>query len=323
MENKTKMLVSKNTSEAFQVAKFVSILVVVLDHYTKFANIANIWTLSTIGLLIFAYSSGFFTYLKYHGEYSKKDFYLNKLKRLGINLFVVNFFLLILLLFQGNQDIWTWHTVINWLGLNGLLNWFYIPNQSPFGKGMWFFTLLLFFYLLYPIIEKINKTKTLSFSFTILFIVLAFFLDLHIHYNHGLWITACGFVIGVVCAKNKISMPMIWCIGCIAVLIVLEGFCFFVFHQKISSFIFLLLISFFLILIIQQVKPMPIFNKIISPFSDSILEIYLIHGYLFIHISKIETINIFFSLSLTLIAAKLLQFISLIINKKLWIKKII
>ncbi len=137
--------IEKKISQNFTVAKFLSILLVVLGHFPKSFDI---WVVVTIGLLVFSYSSGFFTFLKYNGDFDKKLFLLRKAERLAINLAVINIFLLILFLIRGENGIWTWQTIINVLGLNGFLNWFRIPNPSPYGGGMWFFTLLLIFYLL-------------------------------------------------------------------------------------------------------------------------------------------------------------------------------
>ena len=160
----------------------------------------------TIGLLIFSYSSGFFTWLKYNGHYNKKAFWMKKVERLGLNLAVINIFLLILFLFQGKPEVMTWHTIVNMLGLTGFLNWFHVGNTSPFGAGMWFFTLLLIFYLFYPGIEYLNRKKSVSYLFGISFVVLSYYLHGHIVYGHALWLTACGFVAGIFFARNEIEV---------------------------------------------------------------------------------------------------------------------
>ena len=110
------------------MAKVLSIFTVVLGHSHLLP--VNIWVTVTIGLLVFSFSSGYFTSLKYNGDFSKKEFWLKNGKRLGVNLIVINVFLLILFLIQGRSGIWTWHTIVNMLGLNGFLNWFYIQNTG-------------------------------------------------------------------------------------------------------------------------------------------------------------------------------------------------
>lgn len=188
------------------MAKVLSIFTVVLGHSHLLP--VNIWVTVTIGLLVFSFSSGYFTSLKYNGDFSKKEFWLKKAKRLGVNLIVINVFLLILFLIQGRSGIWTWHTIVNMLGLNGFLNWFYIQNLSPFGAGLWFFTLLLVFYLTYPVLEWINRNKIISYLFVVFFVIVAFYLQKYIVYGHALWLTACGFVTGVFCARNDINISL-------------------------------------------------------------------------------------------------------------------
>jgi len=186
--------IDPNVSRNFTVAKFFSILIVVFGHYPK---PFDIWVIVTIGLLIFAYSSGFFTYLKYNGDFDKKKFLWNKIERLSLNLMVVNVFLLIIFLIKREPGIWTWHSLINALGLNGWLTWLRIPNQSPFGAAMWFFTLLLIFYAIYPLLEYLNRNKIVSYIFAMVYILTAFHLNYLIPYGHMLWLTSCGFIAGM------------------------------------------------------------------------------------------------------------------------------
>ena len=113
--------IEKKISQNFTVVKFFSILLVVLGHFPKHFNI---WVVVTIGLLVFSYSSGFFTFIKYNGDFDKKLFLMKKVERLAINLAVIDIFLLILFLLRGETGIWTWQTIVNVIGLNGFLNWF-------------------------------------------------------------------------------------------------------------------------------------------------------------------------------------------------------
>jgi hypothetical protein len=163
--------IDQTISRNFHVAKVISILAVIVGHY--FGGI--LWVLVTIGLLVFSYSSGFFTFLKYNEDFSKKEFWMKKVERLGIRLVVINVFLMIVFIIQSKSGIWTWHTVINMVGFNGFLNWFRIPNQSPYGAGGWFLTLLLIFYIFYPGIEYLNRRKPISYFFILFFVSTAFF----------------------------------------------------------------------------------------------------------------------------------------------------
>lgn len=145
------------------------------------------WVPTTVGLLIFGFSSGFFTVIKYQSPFSKKAFWQQKARRLGINFLTINLILLILFIYKGSPGLVSWHTLVNLLGLNRFLNWFHIKNINPYGSGMWFFTLLLVFYLLYLLMEKRSKKQMIL--LTILFIGIAYVLNFQVIYGHALWLT--------------------------------------------------------------------------------------------------------------------------------------
>jgi hypothetical protein len=149
-------IIDTNTSRVFDILKFGSICLVFFGHF--FGNqIPLIWIPVTTALLVFSFSSGYFTHLKYKPHLDVKAFWKNKFQRLGIKLFVINGFLLLMFIFQGRPDIWTWQTFVNMIGLTGILNWFHIPNLSPYGKGLWFFTLLIILSLL---LNRFSKVVT-------------------------------------------------------------------------------------------------------------------------------------------------------------------
>ena len=53
------------------------------------------------------------------------------------------------------RHIFNWQSLLGVFGLSGWLNWLYLPpNPSPFGAGLWYFTLLLLFYLGYPLLTR-------------------------------------------------------------------------------------------------------------------------------------------------------------------------
>lgn len=301
--------INPNVSRNFHVAKVLSILTVVLGH-SNLLRIDIFWIPVTIGLLIFSFSSGYFTSLKYNGNFSKKKFWLKKARRLGVNLAVINGFLLILFLIQDRSGIWTWHTIVNLLGLNGFLNWFYIRNISPFGAGMWFFTLLIVFYLVYPVLEQLNRKKSISYLFVILFVIAAFYLHKHIVYGHALWLTACGFVTGIFYAKNNISISRNLS-GLILGGVLAAMFSFnYLFGFKDYNFFFILFFAVVGIFFFINLKLFAVFVTLASYFSGCLLEIYLIHSYLFVEPTGYRFADFVISLLLILTSAKILQIIS-------------
>jgi hypothetical protein len=306
--------IEPNISQNFTAAKFFSILIVVFGHYPK---PFDTWVIVTIGLLIFGYSSGFFTYLKYNKDFDKKKFLWSKIERLGLNLMVINIFLLILFLIKGEPGIWTWHSLINALGLNGFLTWLRIPNQSPFGAAMWFFTLLLIFYMIYPLLEYLNRSKIVSYIFTILFILTAFYLHHHIQYGHMLWLTCCGFIAGIFCARNSIKIPLRLNIAMfIGVVSLMFAFNYFL-KIKYYNFFFIFFSAMSVIFFFDHFVFPQVLMKGVSYFSDSVLEIYLIHSYLFVKLTPYQSLNFIISLAVILAAARILQKISSILLKKI------
>lgn len=299
--------IEKKISQNFTVVKFFSILLVVLGHSPK---PFNIWVVVTIGLLVFSYSSGFFTFIKYNGDFDKKLFLMKKVERLAINLAVIDIFLLILFLFRGETGIWTWQTLVNVLGLNGFLNWFRMPNPSPYGGGMWFFTLLLIFYLLYPLLEYINRKKEISYIFTIGYVLFAFYLHHRIQYGHALWLTSCGFIVGICFARNQVRLSIRLNIALFLFILILTVYCDSFLKIKYFNFFSIFFLSICMILSLHNISFPDFFVKAVSYLSNSTLEIYLIHSYLFITPTPYRIANFFISLILILIIAQILYRIS-------------
>ena len=192
-----------NISRNLSVAKGFSALTVMFGHYT---HIPNFWVIVTIGMLIFSISSGYFTYYNSHGSFSCFQYWYRKGNRLIPHLLTINIFLFGLFLFQGKPGVWSIHTLVNLSGMNGLLNWFRIQNISPFGNGMWFLTLLIIFYVVYPLLEKFYRNKKVSIVFTILLLLFFYYMHLRIQFGHALWLTASGFPIGLYLARSKLSL---------------------------------------------------------------------------------------------------------------------
>jgi hypothetical protein len=286
---------------------------VLTGHFFKEYNL--LWVPVAVGLLIFSFSSGYFTSIKYNGNYSKKEFWKKKFERLGISLLVINLVLLIIFLIQGRSGIMTWHSLVNVIGLNGVFSWFKISNQSPFGAGMWFFTLLLIFYLFYPLIERMKQT-TLS-LFTIIFICIAYYLNRHVHLGYALWLTSCGFIIGVWAEKTdeKISSMVCWTIAIIILFIMfLTNF---LYDLKSLNFICILTFSLALIGAVKDFKVPDIINQFSLFFSGCLLEIYLLHGYLFVTPTANRLINLMVSVGLIIFVSKLVSSVSFKLNKKI------
>jgi uncharacterized protein YneF (UPF0154 family) len=197
---------SARTSNNFSAAKGAAVITVMIGHYT---DIPNFWVVVSVALLIFSITSGYFTWQRYHGEFLLRKFWRRKLVRLLPQLFVIEIFLFALFLVQDQPGLWSWHTVINLSGMNGFLNWFRIPNQSPYGAGMWFLTLLIIFYGVYPLMEMVFRRKASSLFITVMGCLCFFLLNTYVLYSHAVWLTATGFIVGIFIARRQIKVSLL------------------------------------------------------------------------------------------------------------------
>ena len=292
-----------NISKNLSVAKGFSALVVMLGHYS---HIPNFWVVLTVGMLIFSISSGYFTYVRYHGEFSGPAYWMRKLKRLAPHLLVINIFLLCLFVIQKRDGIWSIHSVVNFFGMNGFLNWLRIENLSPFGAGMWFLTLLILFYASYPLVEKFYRSKMTALIFTIS--VLIFFYTMHLNflYGHALWLTASGFPIGLFIAQRRLSLSKCTALIGLVLSSLLMLVSHFFFKVDAANYFFIMLVSLFLILFLQEIKLPKFFVTLGVWLSGILLEVYLLHPYLRISLTSFSVLNIIISIVVVLAVSSLM-----------------
>jgi surface polysaccharide O-acyltransferase-like enzyme len=155
-----------------------------------------LWIPTTFGLFIFAFSSGFFTSTKYRYSFSKQKFWYAKVVRLWYPILIIDIFLFFLFLVQQKPGVFSWQTLPSLIGVNGFLTWFNLANPSPFGAGLWFFTLLLLFYLLYPLLTVLNKNHYSAIAFLLFTLVLTTILHYIVPMGHMLWMTVFAFILG-------------------------------------------------------------------------------------------------------------------------------
>lgn len=297
----------KNNSPAssnFQIAKVLGILIVATAHF--FPN-TMLWVPSSVALFIFGFSSAYFTHLKYSQQFDAVPYWRNKVSRLGYSLLVINTFLLAVSSLVSTRTIFVWQTPLHLVGLSGLLDWLHIGNASPLGNGMWFFTLLLIFYGVYPLLRMANQ-HVLSSSLLIL-IALVGMSYCHFHYPVGydLWLTAFSFIFGVYIAGHPIhlsaSLYLLGGAASVSLMGVLN------FLLKINDYNFFLIMAASALLTVwlrEAILPAWLLRPI-SYLSDIVLEIYLIHTYLFFVFTGSKFADYVLSMGVILITAKLLQ----------------
>ncbi|MEW6118392.1 MAG: acyltransferase family protein [Nitrospirota bacterium] len=297
-------------SSNFNALKALSILAVVAGHFL--GDLPLLWVPATFGLLVFAYSSAYFTARKYRGRFDLKVYWSRKVYRLGIDLLVINLFLLCLFILQGRKGILSWHTAVNAAGLNGFLNWFRIPNESPFGAGMWFFTLLLLFYGIYPLMNRVLKNRTVISLFFVSAIGLLWWLHHTVVYGHMLWLTTGGFLYGFVAARADLRMSASGAAGASILLFLLLFIANSLFKIKLFNFILLFALFCSGMLLVEHLR---LHSALLSFFSKYIFEIYLLHSYLFFEVTGTRLVDVPLSFLMVLIAAVILARLSFFIKE--------
>ena len=288
----------------FALAKVFSIFMVVTGHW--FTG-TILWIPVTVGLFVFAYSSALFTVYIYGDRVNLKRFWSRKVQRLGLRFWIISAFLLPVIYFQ-NGEIWHWHSLLHLFGLSGFLNWFSIPNRSGFGAGLWFFTLLLIFYLFYPFLARINRRPGLSIAFAVLATIATSWLHFNVQMGHELWLTALAFLLGVFFGFRRLEVDPTWLLALlVSATAMLVGVNLFT-TIKWLNFYLILSVSLLLVLWLQRVR-LPqwrIFQKLLT-FNDALLEVYLVHTYLFITPTGQTFVDYFVSMLVICVVAKFLS----------------
>ena len=198
--------VDARASGNMAVAKAAAILSVVLGHFGL--GIDVFWNVTSVGLFIFGFSSGYFTSARYHGTCRPLTYWRRKGVRLGVPLLGANAFLLVLFLVKGTPGVWTWQTAVNMVGMTGLLNWFTPGNPSPFGVGLWFLTLLLIFYMLYPLIRLLTRSRAALWGLAGLGLAAYLLLQQYVPLSHALWLSAWSILFGILVHRTGLAIPV-------------------------------------------------------------------------------------------------------------------
>lgn len=285
------------TSFNFAVAKVLAILLVVSGH---FFDGTLLWIPVTVGLFVFAFSSAYFTTMKYAGDARQRSFWANKIGRLFIPFWITQGFLLLLFLVTDREGIWTWQTAVHWLGQSGWLNWLGIANASPFGAGLWFLTLLLVFYLLYPLLDRWIALPVRAFVSLPVVLLLVLFLDREVKVGHALWLTVFAYWFGIHIARHPVGgSSRSWLyigIGCVIAMLAANYL-----GEKSLNSVLLIGISVSAVLWMERTELPKSFLSWTLVLSPAVLEIYLIHTYLFLGTSLPTPIR--FAISVCLIVA--------------------
>ncbi len=292
------MAFSQDVSRNFESAKVASILIVAAGH---FFPPSAFWIVVSAALCLFGFASGYFTAHIYGATPPAGRFIGNKLSRLGPDLQAINLLLLVLFLVQGRAGIFSWQSLLGVTGLSGFLGWFYLPNPSPFGGGLWYFTLLLLFYIAYPLLARLLRPGAAGAVATFVLLLAAFVLSDRIRYGHMLWLTAFSFCFGVAYVNQRWQASVRHSMLLFAALAVAAAIARFGFGAPVTS---LVAISALALIVIQGLLRLHLpawLHAPFKPFAACVLEIYILHTHFFIHPTGLLAID--FAASLLLILA--------------------
>lgn len=297
--------ISDACSLNFSVAKVLSIFMVLLGHW--FSG-TILWVPVTFGLFVFAFSSAFFTAKLYGVELDRKRFWIRKLERLGVRYWLILIFLCAVLA-AGNRPLLHWHSLVHFLGLSGVLNWVRIPNQSSLGAGLWFFTLLLIFYAGYPYLARLGRTRLGAMLTGACATVMAVYLEETFKATHELWLTALGFILGVLYGLHDRRLPSTLA-GAAIIATCLLLMLFNLVEPPVKQFNTVIIMLISVTICVWLASRPELKNSLfryIAKLEKYLLEIFLIHTYLFVWPTGNTIIDLLITVSLVLLASMTLH----------------
>jgi len=172
---------------------------------------------------------------------------------------------------------------VHLFGLSGVLNWLDIHNRSGLGAGLWFFTLLLVFYLVYPMLAKLCQSKHRALAVAVGSTIIAIYLEDKSHIGHELWLTSLGFILGVAHDAHKTRQrawqaAVVASLGCIALLAANRAG----YHGANTTLIAVTSIA-CSVWLASAIDVRWRGLSRLAQLEDYLLEIFLIHTYLFVH----------------------------------------
>ncbi len=131
-------------------------------------------TMSLLGFI-----SGYLLTRKYQKSYDGR-FYIKRFSRIYSSIFICLTTVVIMHIMLG-YDVINQHSIIHYMGLSFFIELLQVENKSSIGSGLWFITIIIFMYLLLPIISYIycHKNKIYHLLFVV---VVCLFLN-HVMYS--------------------------------------------------------------------------------------------------------------------------------------------
>lgn len=302
----------------FSVFKVLSILCVVTSHWAEGMNLP-LWIPTSIGLVIFAFSSGMFTARIYGVDVDVGAFWRKKIERLAVRYWFLLAFLSLILLAEG-RTVFHWHSLVHVFGLSGFLNLFG-HNGSSLGAGLWFFTLLLLFYVAYPYLARLAAASRGDFLLPLVATVFFFYMNEHLVLPFSLWLTTLGFILGVFAGMYGTQVPARVSLALTLAALALLLACNIVLGYRTANgaLVGLACITANLWLMRARLPQWKILRGL-ARLENCLLEIFIIHSYLFIHPTGIGALDFVITMTLIIVTAWILnivgdRLVKLVFNK--------
>lgn len=235
---------------------------------------------------MFGFSSGYFTAGKSGAGFSFYGFWLAKIKRLGPTLLIVSFFLGVIFLFQGRGGILGWQSVIAIAGLSGFFDWLSIKNSSPFGSGLWFLTVLWLFYVLYPVLAILCRTRKGAWGVVSSAFLICTLGHFYASPPYALWPTVFAFIFGVFVRRVEWS-PRPYLSLMLAMIATLAMLMLNFYGVKQLNYYFLVLLSILVVGFLLSFNSSFLNDRKPLALAACVFEVYLIHTYLFVRVEQV------------------------------------
>ncbi|MFK3739384.1 hypothetical protein [Massilia sp. TN1-12] len=297
MTSSARALQDSPASFNYSVFKVVAILTVVASHW--FADLP-LWIPTVVGLFIFTFSSALFTTRIYGSKLDVRSFWQKKLQRLLVRYWFLLVCLSVLLLAQ-DKVVFHWHSLVHVFGLSGFLNVFG-HNESALGAGLWFFTVLLLFYATYPYLVRACVANGNDFFLPLVATAFFMFMDKNVNLGFSLWLTTLGFILGVFVGlyDTRVAPRLALALGAGSLVLILALNLVLGYKGANNALLALSCISTNLWLMKARLPHWaPL--RMLAKLEGCLLEIFIIHMYLFVHPTGQHLLD--FVLSLVLIVA--------------------
>ena len=303
----TKTDQAASTSFNFSVFKVLSILCVAISHWADGTNLP-LWIPTSIGLVIFAFSSGMFTARIYGVNVDVGAFWRKKIERLAVRYWFLLAFLSVILLAEG-RTVFHWHSLVHVFGLSGFLNLFG-QNASSLGAGLWFFTLLLLFYVAYPFLARLAAASRGDFLPPLVATVVFFYLNEHVVLPFSLWLTTLGFILGVFAGMYGTQVParVSLALTLAALVLLLASNIVLGYKTANGALVGLACITANLWLMRARLPQWKVLRGL-ARLENCLLEIFIIHSYLFIHPTGIGALDFVITMTLIIVTAWILNIV--------------